>query len=83
MRMPMQSAAPGLPTPVTSLRGSPKSASPDHPPDRTHAWIWDVERRVWQLGPMGSPDCICGVGPCKGCAYGKAKKDGPMWWAKP
>jgi hypothetical protein len=59
------------------------AVTPDHPPDRTHVWIWDVERKVWQLGPMGAPDCICGVGPCKGCAYGKAKKDGPEWWLAP
>jgi hypothetical protein len=58
------------------------AATPDHPPDLTRAWIWDVERKVWQMGPMGAPDCICGAGPCKGCAYGKAKKDGPLWWAK-
>jgi hypothetical protein len=57
--------------------------TPDHPPDRTHVWIWDVERCVWQMGPLGSPDCICGAGPCKGCAYGRAKKDGPMWWENP
>jgi hypothetical protein len=82
MRMAKQSVAPGLPTPVNGQPGRPENtaATPDHPPDRTHVWIWDVERKVWQLGPLGSPDCICGVGPCKGCAYGKRAKYGEDWW---
>ncbi len=49
---------------------SANPAGPNPNPADGHTYLWDVERRVWHLGPMGAPKCCNRPPPgCGTCWY--------------